>query len=240
VFLENANADIIADQKDVIFSGNTAGADTDSYNGGADIYFQANLKTVALALNAAEGKKVVFNGSIAAYEANSNTATININNDGVTYSTYDGETETSVDAGTAGEVQFNARVGDETYYFSNINLYGGKLSIGQNGGFANPDGLINDNNFTVASAATLNTANGVIGEFKPLTFNLNAAMQYEFDVDLAEEESDKLFVTTNNGSVVISRLNVISDTDEENIKVTYSDTNVNGSLKDGYNKVGTS
>ena len=246
LFVDNADTAIIAQTKDVIFSENTAGADSEDYNGGADIYFQANEYAATLSLNAAEGKKIVFNGSIAAYEANGKTATININNSGVTYNTYDGETETSNDAGTAGEIQFNARVGDETQSFSAINLYGGKLSIGQNednnANTDNPDGYINDNNFNVLGDSTLNTVNGIIGEFAPKAFVIanGVTLDYQMDVDLVNKKSDTLNVSAqdgsieNNGTLSLAAFNIFSDSEEQNLKIKYSDTNVNGSLKDGY------
>ena len=237
IFIQNADTAIIADTIDVEFSGNTAEANTDTYNGGDDIYFQTDTYGT-LSLNAAEDKKIIFNGSVAAYTGTADAAIMDINNTGVTYNTYDGTTETVVDAGTAGEIQFNNKVGDEEGNIFNINLYGGTLSIGQNetvnATVANPDGFINNNNFTVAGDATLNTANGVIGEFAPQTFEINAALEYQFDVDLAGATSDKLTGATNNGSLTLSVLNIISDTNENKVKVVYSDTNINGVLKDDY------
>ncbi|MBO4294810.1 MAG: autotransporter domain-containing protein [Alphaproteobacteria bacterium] len=237
LFVDNADAFLIANTKDMTFSGNTADANTDTYNGGDDIYFQAN-NYGTLSLNAAENKKIVFGGTIAAYTGNGSAATMEINKSGVTYNTYDGTTETPVTAGTTGEIQFNNKVGDEEGNFFTINLYGGTLSIGQNATVnatvTNPDGFINDNNFSVEGAGTLNTANGTIGEFAPKTFTINADLDWQFDVDLANATSDKLTGAVNNGSLNLSVLNVIDDTDQQNLKVTYSDTNINGILKDGY------
>ena len=240
IYIQNADTAIIAQTKDVIFSENTAGADSEDYNGGADIYFQANEYSATLSLNAAEGKKIVFNGSIASYIKDDKTSTININNSGVTYNTYDGETETSNDAGTVGEIQFNARVGDGTQSFSAINLYGGKLSIGQNedesAPAANPDGYINDNNFNVLGDSTLNTVNFIIGEFAPKAFVIanGANMDYELDVDLSAKKADTLSNAVNNGTLKLSKFNIITDSDTDGLKIKYSNTNVNGTVKDGY------
>ena len=239
LFVDNADAFIIANTKDVTFSGNTAGANTDTYNGGDDIYFQAN-NYGTLSLNAAENKKIVFEGSIAAYTGDGSAATMEINKSGVTYNTYDGTTETPVAAGTTGEIQFNNKVGDEEGNFFAINLYGGTVSIGQNAelnaNFANPDGLLNNNNFAVKGASTLNTANGIIGEFAPQTFSVEAALNYQFDVDLQNLLSDKLTGATlqDGGSVTLTVLNVFSDADASNMKVTYSDTNIEGTLAPDY------
>lgn len=239
LFVDNADTAIIAQTKDVIFSGNTAGANSDDYNGGADIYFQANEYSATLSLNAADEKKIIFNGSVASYVEDNTTSTIDINNSGVTYNTYDGTTETPVSAETKGEVQFNARVGDETQPFSAINLYGGTLSIGQNedasAPSANPDGYINDNNFYVKGNSVLNTVNGVIGEFTPKVFEIadGISLDYKLDIDLANEKSDKLGITANNGTLNLSSFNIISDS-ENDVRVKYSDLNVNGNIKDYY------
>ena len=249
LYIQDTNAVIAATANDVVFSGNTASATTDDYNAGSDIYYATDTASVALSLNAAENKKVIFNGTIAAYEntddeGNTYTATIDINKSDVTYNTYDGATQNQEAAGTSGEIQFNGRVGDADNYFTNINLYNGVLSIGQNAdnnaSTDNPDGYLNDNNFYVQGNSTLNTVNGVIGEFAPKTFEINAALDYQFDIDLANTQSDKINSTGNgiilgdNGSVNLAILNIITDATESNTKVTYSDTNVGGALKDDY------
>ena len=233
LYVENGDVAIISENKDVIFSGNTA-SDTSLSNAGDDIYFRTKSYAASLFLNAAENKKIVFGGSVAAAQTKTNVPVININKSGVTYSTYEGETETVVDAGTVGEIQFNNKVGDENGNIYNINLYGGKLSVGPDSTVDNPDGLINYNNFTVEGASVLNTANDVIGEFAPATFNINADLQYEFDIDLANAVSDKLTGAINNGSLTLATLNVITDADADELKITYSDTNINGTLKEDY------
>lgn len=246
LFVDNADTAIIAQTKDVVFSGNIASADADDYNGGADIYFKANKYSATLSLNADTGNKIIFNGSIASYIEDDKTSTININNSDVTYNTFDGETEKSNDAGTAGEIQFNARVGDAENAFSAINLYAGKLSIGQNedslAPAANPDGYINDNNFNVLGDSTLNTVNGLIGEFAPKAFVIanGVKLDYQMDVDLVNKKSDTLNVSAqdgsieNNGTLSLAAFNIFSDSAEQNLKIKYSDTNVGGVLKDNY------
>lgn len=236
IYAANEDINIFANTKDVTFADNVANNTGDTYNGGAAVYYEYSDDTldVAMNINAASGRKVIFDNSIAAYGEN---ATININKSGLSYEDIDGN---SVDIGTTGEIQFNDKVGDESGNIFDIYLYGGKLSIGQNAtlntNFDNPDGLINDNNFTVAGDSILNTANGIIGTFAPETFNINAALKYEFDIDLANTKSDKLVGATinNGGSLNLSVLNIISDSDVENLKITYSDTNIGGALEDDY------
>ncbi len=239
LYINNGDTAIISDAKDVVFSGNTA-TDTSVSNAGDDVYFITKSYGATLSLNAAENKKIVFGGTIATSQTGTKVPVIDINKSGITYSTYAGETETVHNAGTSGEIQFNNRVGDANGNISNINLYGGKLSIGQNednnANTDNPDGYINDNNFNVLGDSTLNTVNGVIGEFAPKAFVIanGANMDYELDVDLSAKKADTLSNAVNNGTLKLSKFNIITDSDTDGLKIKYSNTNVNGTVKDGY------
>ena len=242
IYSQDSNLSIIAENSNVVFSENTASNTTDDYNAGSDLYFIADADSTTLNLNAADGKQIIFNGTVAAYENTDDdrTATININKTGVTYRTYDGETESSATAGVSGEVQFNGRVGDADNYFSNINLYGGTLSIGQNENAdtpsANPDGYLNDNNLYVKGDSILNTVNNIVGNFTPREFNIaeNTSLEWKLDVDLSDGTSDTIGITENNGTLSLASFNVISDTEETDLRIKYSDTNTGGVVKDGY------
>ena len=236
IYAGKENLYIFANAKDVIFSGNTATNTESDYNGGAAVYFDArNLSNVAFNINAASGKKVIFDNTIAAYGSGVDVI-MNINKSGLSYNDIEGN---NVDITNSGEVQFNDKVGDADNNF-NINLYGGILSIGQNednnASITNPDGLLNDNNFYVKGDSILNTVNSIIGEFAPQTFSIDedVTLEYQFDVDLANAKSDKLAISENNGSLVLSLFNVISDSTATDLEIKYSDTNVNGTVKDGY------
>lgn len=234
IYAADLTLNIYAKSNDVTFSGNVANDQDDSFNGGEAVFMEADEAYAEMDVNAAAEKKVVFDNTVAGYGEG---VVLNINKSGLTYVDFDGE---EVEVAADGEIQFNARVGDGDNYFSAINLWGGKLSIGQNDelneGVDNPDGYLNDNNFYVTGDSTLNTVNGVIGEFSPQEFEIDAALDYEFDIDLANTASDKINGATVNegGSVNLSVLNVISDTDANSVKVTYSDTNIGGILKDDY------
>ena len=240
IYAYDTNLNIYAKEKNVTFSGNIATDETDAENDGADVFFEfsGDGSEVALNINAADGKKVIFNDSIAASREDAGTTLdMNINKSGLSYEDKD---DTTVNIGNSGEIQFNNRVADGGGKIFNINLYGGTLSIGQNAtnnaSVDNPDGFINNNNFYVKGASTLNTANGVIGEFAPATFDVSAATNYRLDVDLSEVKADKLVGATigAGGSVTVSSLNIIADSDTPDLKVTYSGTNINGAIKDGY------
>lgn len=237
IYAQKENLNIFANTKDVYFKENIAQNETGTYNAGAAIYYDVQNKTgVAFNINAGDDRKVVFDNSIAAY-GDGVDVNMNINKSGLSYNDIDGNPVTITNTG---EIQFNSRVGDADNYFSAINLYGGKLSIGQNAdnnaNVTNPDGYINDNNFYVKGDSILNTVNGLIGEFAPREFIIDdgVSLDYMFDVDLANTTSDKIANLTNNGKFNLSSFNVISDTTEKETKVKYSDTNVEGILKDDY------
>ena len=237
IYAERENLNIFANTKDVTFSGNIATNTTDTYNGGAAVYYDVrNLTNVAFNINAANNKKVIFDNSIAAYGTGVDV-NMNINKSGLSYIDIEGNT---VKITNLGEIQFNDKVGDEENNIFNINLYGGTLSIGQNAhlnaSIANPDGYINDNNFYVKGDSILNTVNNVIGEFAPKVFEIDngVTLDYQFDVDLANEKSDTISVTSNNGTFRLSSFNVISDADTEGLKIKYSGTNINGTVKEDY------
>lgn len=236
IYAESENLTIFANTKDIIFSGNTANNSTSTNNKGAAIYYDAlDNADIALNINAKSDSKVIFDNTIAAHDDGVDVI-MNINKSGLSYNDIDG---TNVTIANDGEIQFNDRVGDASNYF-NINLWGGKLSIGQNetinASINNPDGLISDNNFYVKGNSTLNTANGVIGEFAPNAFEIvsDATLDYQFDIDLAGGVSDKLVITNNEGTLRLSILNVINDVDADGLKIKYSDNNVNGILRDDY------
>lgn len=235
VYFEGSDANIFADNKDVIFHGNIAHNDdftdlANSYNGGGAIYFDGSNK---LSLNAAAGRKIVFDDTVASYGDN----TIDINVSGLTYANQDG---VDIAMGNSGEIQFNNFVGDQDNIF-NINLWGGTLSIGQNSQ-ANADGYINFNKFYIKGDGTLNTANNALGEFAPQTFEIDAGVnwRYKFDVSLADAESDKLVGAANNGNLtlVLADLNIMNDAAENETRVSYADTNLNAVLSG--NKITTS
>ena len=237
IYAERENLNIFANTKNVTFSGNTANNTDADYNGGSAVYYDVrNVSNIAFNINAASGRKVIFDDSIATYSSGADVI-MNINKSGLSYEDINGDLVTITNGG---EIQFNDRVGDGTQYFTSINLYGGKLSIGQNADnnalTTNPDGYLNDNKFYVRGNSTLNTVNGKIGNFAPRVFNIDSgvSLDYMFDVDLANVQSDTLGITLNEGTLQLSSFNVISDSDADGLRIKYSDTNVGGVVKDGY------
>ena len=148
IYAADLNLNIFAETQDVVFSGNTATNTTDSYNGGAAVYFEYTGEDddIALNVNAAKDKKVIFDDTLAA----AGEPILNVNKSGLTYENLSGET---VAITNAGEVQFNANVGDAENPFASVNVHNGTLSIGDNVSiYANLNaegGTINISNATV-------------------------------------------------------------------------------------------
>ena len=62
---------------------------------------------------------------------------------------------------------------------------------------------LNDNNFNVLGDSTLNTVNGLIGEFAPKAFVIanGVKLDYQMDVDLVNKKSDTLNVSAQDGNI---------------------------------------
>jgi len=238
IYANLSDINIYANQKDVIFSGNAAAANSEDYNAGNDIYFEADDQTFDLNINASEGKKAVFDGGIASYSEGDGKAILNLNSNDQSYTDINKNT---VNVGNTGEIQFNNRIGDASSAFD-INLYSGQLSIGQNAQInktiANPDGFINDNNFNIKGSAALNTVNSVIGEINPNSFIIDDGLkwEYKFDVDLVSKTADKIIGAQNGvgSSVSINNLHFLNAPVEKEFKITYSDKNINGIIDEEY------
>lgn len=223
----DCDLNIIADQKDVLFSNNISMEQpNDIYNAGGNIN-----------LYAANGRTIKFNSGIYSEENEEDGSfkDLNINNGSVSYTLSDDSVH---NVSGAGEVQLNSDIQN-----LNINLYAGKLSLGQNPDveLESFDNVLQDSNFTVKGDSILNTANNYIGTFAPKSFVIDEGVnwEYQFDVDLANNASDKLVGADNKGNLKLSLLNLISDTTEQESRIAYSDTNINGQLTDDY-KITTS
>ncbi len=215
------NLNIFADKKDVLFQGNKA------YYGN-DIYFNTgNQKDINLAANA--GRKIVFDGGIMGSGAANAYVNVNPSGSAETYAVNGGNSYTLSDGksytvGSKGEIQFNNKISNVT-----LNLYDGMMSVGQNAeinaGVANPDGWIDGNDLN-AYGGVINSINGVIGT---MTFNNLALFNstgMQVDVDLATGRADNIKATgaiSGDGKLVIEKMNVVADTENENVSVVFAD-----------------
>lgn len=227
MYSDTTNLNIYAKTKDVTFEGNTAANDSDSYNGGAAVYFEADEDEQEFNVNAADGKKVIFNNTIAAY--GDTPPNLNVNKSGLTYTSYDGS---SINMENSGEIQFNDKVGDSSGNIFNINLYGGQLSIGQNDDINsstdNPDGFLDNNNFNVMGDATLYTINDVVGTINFKNVNMGADLKVAADADLEAEKMDNISAesASGDGKVILSKVNVLKDSKGNSATVRFVSENM--------------
>ena len=193
-------------------------SDTEFTNNGARGVYN-NQGTINL--NTAENKNIIFNDVFTG--RSSTPGTVNIN-----------DTTVFTDL-TKGTVQFNDNVS-----YNYINLYGGTLAIGQNATInqsaSNPNDFLANAELYIKGNSILNTINDYVGDVTTVAFEVdsNVDWTYKFDVNLEDVKGDRLISAVNNGNLTVKDLNILKDTDQTSVKIQYADTNVNGSVIDGY------
>lgn len=227
----SATLNIIAENKDVTFSGNTA-------NGVAnDIYYylyddrmstDSEVNPYAINVLAFDGKKVSFEGGIVADNSDvpSMTPIINLNPESLTYVNADGTTST---VSGAGEVEFSNKV---TGF--DVNLHQGTLTVGENN---ISDNIFEGSNLNVLGNATLDTANGIVGDIGADKVVIANGVDFEYipDVDLANQTGDSLSNIENNGTLIIDSVNITSDTNVDSMVLQFANGNVgNIEFKNNY------
>ena len=229
------NSKIISDLSGT-FTGNTAGDGGAIYNNKGTINITAKDANTEFSnngssaiyndkgtinLNTAEDKSIIFNDFLTG--SSSQAGTVNINN------------STIFSNLTSGTVEFN-----KDAQYNTLNLYGGTLAIGQNATINqnsnNPDGYLANATLNIKGNSILNTINNYVGDVKTLalTADTNIDWTYKFDVDLENVKGDRLISAVNNGNLTVKDLNILKDTDQTSVKIQYADTNVNGTVIDGY------
>lgn len=188
---------LIADGEDVEFTGNTANGKSDA------IYAGANSR---LNINAAEGNKVIFNDSIS---SSSNNVIMNIN-------------QNIAGKPTGGGLILNANMDG---YVGEVNLYGGTIILGENGGLFN-----NSSKFTSNDGSTLDLRNGKISQSNFNNLVLNGTTNLKIDADLQAKTTDTFNVTTNSGSgsIHIADIDLINEMSDSDSRVE-SDVIIGGS-----------
>ncbi len=197
---------IMAHTKDVLFEGNKYGSTDTQYVSNA-IYTDTNS---IVNLNAAEGKKIEFNDGI---QSSDDSATLNINQKGnwdTSTAPTDADNKISKDAGTTGEIALNS---DMSGFLGTVNLFGGRISIGQNGSF-----FSKAKEFVVkaSSNATVSFSEGIIKEYDLGNLKLEDDLKVVLDADLGLDNpvSDSFTsqsIEDNGNKILISEINILSD-----------------------------
>lgn len=233
IFASDSTINIFAHNKDVLFNDNHT-ADDDIY-AGSDIYlsikYEENGDCDYLKLVAAPNRKIVFNGNVSGYE--SYNTFVYINKEKGEYYLSDG---VKYEVSTGGEVQFNGGIACVT-----VEMYEGKLSIGQNG----KSTQFADIELQFKGDSTFYAQNGLVDRIGPtekeeygdvefaLTIDKGVRVDFYLDVDLSTQTADCLHNATNNGTLALADVALISDTTAGEVKIMYSTNNVEGVFADG-------
>ena len=193
---------IVAQNKNVEFTGNTVGSGNNSFS-------NAITNNGTINLNASDGYSIIFNDSIGYVRGSSRDDNIiNINKSDVALTNSAGEAITTP---TAGTIAINNAVYDQT-----VNMYGGTLHFGTSGGFDD----------TEAHHVNLNIYGGLLdavnGEADTVTIGWTHAhkdLELALDADAGENiadyfSTDSHFTAEDGISVNISKVSIINSEDD--------------------------
>lgn len=210
----NATLNIIADKKDVVFTGNQSGIDENSLTSNA-IHNDKGI----INLNAGDSK-IIFNDRIT---STNSEGVININNAGDWDNADNAQTpdgnKIPVSAPVGGTIVLNNNMND---YKGGVNLYGGTIAVGADGTF-----FEKASSFNVNGVSNLDLANGVVRDYNLGNLNLNADLNTAIDIDLLQQKADNIMVDTltvnNDAKININRVNVTADANAETAKVVITE-----------------
>lgn len=200
IFNNYGTVNLIADGKDLIFSGNTAaGKPNDihmaTYYRNKEPYYWGTTN-----LNVSPGNKIVLNGGITSDDIG-NIVNINLPGSDDPYAT---PPEGTV---YGGDVDVNGEVDNVT-----VNLYDGKLTIGANGVF--------DNSLLAIHGGSLDIANGKIDRLKVSA--LKNVQSLALDVDLESQTGDHIedagfseaeLTRAAPGKVIVEKVHILKEGD---------------------------
>ncbi len=217
---EKSILNIITENKDVLFSGNKAGASKDELLPNA-IYDAGGI----INLNAAEGKTITFDDSITSIaQTDKIKSVLNINSD-VEYAADNEYTSmakeiTKNTAPKGGTVVLNA---DMKGYTGEVNLNGGTLALGANGTLFD-----NASAFNVNAPSNISLINNKVELHHFNNLNLNASVNAAVDADLAQRTMDGFvadnFTVAEGVKINIDKINVIADSRAESAVITLAES----------------
>lgn len=234
-YAETMNVSILAENKDVIFRGNTAEKGSDIYidhgvakpSSGGSVFNRDEVADVNFVIAANNGRKVEFNGDIV---AEGKTNSFYINSKFVM--------QINPEESQNGEIIFNGKVSADSY--PELQFYRGTISLGSGDAlsempltFMTPD----------ASVLRLNLSQGTINNYKFAETSFDRRGDYHLsvnlDVDLANQSVDTINWGKFSGSgtlfVDVAQWNVLSDM---NAGVQFADVTVNNGTDNNRLKYG--
>ncbi len=200
---DGGTLNIVAQNKDVEFTGNTVGSGNNEFSNAI-----ANNGTINL--NASEGHSIIFNDTIG-YSLGSSIApnTININKRDVALTNSAGE---AIKTPTAGTIAINNAVYDQT-----VNLYGGTLKFGTSGGFDSTEGHHVNFNIYGGLLDTINGAAGYTGVGRVHGYSdVNFALDADAGLHFADHyDAYGNYVAEDGVSLNISKISIINSSDNK-------------------------
>lgn len=203
IYNNYGTVNIIADGKDLTFSGNTAAGKPNDIHMAAYYWNSAPYYLGTTNLNISAGNKITLNGGITSDDIGN---VVNINRAGGTDS-YNEPPEGTVHGG---DITINGEVDNVT-----VNLYEGKLTIGEKGVF--------DNSLLAVHGGSLDIANGKIDRLRVSA--LKNIQSLALDVDLESQTGDHIedagfssaeLTRAVPGKVVVEKVNIIKEGDGTN------------------------
>lgn len=206
---------IIADGKNVEFTGNRAGSIADA------IYASSNTR---INLNAAGGNKITFNDRIYLSSTNGILA---INNPDV-YS----------DKVSNGEIILN---GNMNYVYGQTTIYGGTVRVGENGTFFNNTAMLTLKDGVNIDLQNGKIDGSIV---KNLVIDGTTDVKIDADLANSRIDSFEVASTSGSGNFNITSIDVLSDTDQNSISKDFitgaGASSVNTTLDSSLNTVFTS
>ena len=206
---------IVAQNEDVEFAGNTVGSGDNVFNSGITNYGTINL-------NASEDHSIIFDDAISysiysteednrliLHASTRDDNIININKSDVALTNSAGK---SITTPTAGTIAINNAVYDQT-----VNLYGGTLKFGTSGGFDSTEGHHVNFNIYGGLLDTINGAAGYTGVGRVHGYSdVNFALDADADLHFADHyDAYGNYVAEDGVSLNISKISIINSLDNK-------------------------
>ena len=214
---EGATLNIVAQNKDVEFTGNYVGS-------GDNRFSNAITNNGTINLNAAEGKSIIFNDSISyAIGGKDYDNIININKSKVELKNSAGET---IATPTEGTILVNNYIYDQT-----INLYGGTLKFGTEGYIDATDNLHSNLNVYGGSIDTINGEAGYTGVGWITAYNdIDFALDADASIHFADHyDAQGHYEPKEDAGLYISKISILNSTDNRFVGEAVDTENNNGS-----------
>ena len=198
----NKDMNFIADNKDIQFTGNYTEDSRGKINNAIFVQTSAS-SSPAISLKAQNNGNIIFNDKI----------------DGGSVS------GTNIDR----TYQYNLNLtGDETgAIYLNNDIINANITLDSTNLYLGRDDVLNQSNNLTLNSGSLSMINGAVGNIAMQQLNINGAVNFGADVDLANEVMDRVTANTynidTNALVNVNKLNLLSYTEKESVNILFAD-----------------